>query len=379
MKIAFFSTLLRYGGDVTRNIQVARRISKNNEIIFFNSENTKKFKIRSNTEFRLKFLKDIKFPLINLLTPYYYLPRNYLIFQNFDIIHSSTYRLNLLAIKIKKEFGIPFLQTIHIIPQIDYTIKNLITYPIINDWMRLTSKNADVLIVPSKYTHKLLRKKYHVSSLVIPNGITVDNFLKSPDLSVKKELKLENKKIILFVGQIRESKGIHILIKSLKKVKEKYPEIFLLIVGRIPTTHGIDYVKFLIRIIEDNKLRNSVRFLLDVSDELLKSIYSIADIFVLPSLYFEYQGIVLLEAMVSNVPVIGSITEGIPEMIKNEKNGLLFEKGNSDDLSDKIIKLIDDKELRDNLIEKANLIIDQKYNWDIIAEQIINLYKKYNV
>ncbi|MBD3229922.1 MAG: glycosyltransferase [Candidatus Lokiarchaeota archaeon] len=377
MKIAFFSPILRYGGDVTNTLEIARELRKNNEIVFFNSEISKKYKTISKILFPLKFIKDIDYPLLNLFSPYFYLPKYYKIFDSFDIIHSTTPRMNILAQKVNFEYGIPFVYSVHIIPQIFYNfsqVKDVFARFFVFDWIRRAVNNASIVIVPSKYVYDIIFKKFRVKSIIIPNGVDKDSFLQSPDLKMKGELNLKNKKILLFVGQIRHSKGIHVLIKAFKKVKKDFSKLKLLIVGRIQKS-TYQYYQSLLKLIKEYKLQNSVRFLGSISNKTLKSLYSITDIFILPSLKYEYQGIVLLEAMASNIPVIASKVEGIPYMINNGYNGLLFEKNNSNELASKIITLLENKELRKELVKNSNKLIELKYDWQKIAKKTYSIYK----
>ncbi|MHA1268769.1 MAG: glycosyltransferase family 4 protein [Candidatus Helarchaeota archaeon] len=380
MKIAYFSPILRYGGDVTHSLEIAKKLVIDNEVVFINSIISKKFRKLKKIPFTVKFLPDIKSPLLNLFSPYYYLPKHYKIFQDFDIIHSSVPRLNILAVKIKKELGIPLIYTPNMIPKFslnNFQIENTLLYFLVTDWLRIGLKNANAVIVPTKFEQELIRKKFHVNSVIIPNGIHRSNFLQTPDYKFKQKLSIQNKKVILFVGQIRESKGIHVLIKALKIVKDKFPNIVLLCVGEPPSYKSNQYLHHLKKLSNKLGLSNIVKFLGSIPYQDLISAYSIADIFILPSTYYEYQGIVLLEAMASNVPVIGSSFGGIPDVVIDRKNGLIFKNGDYFDLSDKIIELFENHDLRDQIIRTANEIIDKKYRWENAVNNIIKIYKKF--
>ena len=380
MRIAFFSPILRYGGDVTNAFEIAKKLANDHKVVFINSEISKKYQRLKKIPFKVKFLKDIKYPLLNFISPYFYLPRYYEIFQDFDIIHSSTPRLNMLASKIKKNLGIPFIYSTHMVPRFSfnsYQIENTLLYFLVSDWLRRGIKNANAVITPTNFVRNLLKRKFNVNSIVIPNGINKSLFLRSPDQNYKRKLNMLNKRIILFVGQIRESKGIHILIKALNIVKQKVPDIILLCIGESPSPKNNKYYLFLKKLIKKLGLEQSVKFLGSIPFEQLISTYSIADLFVLPSLSYEYQGIVLLEAMSSNVPVVASDSGGIPDMIIDGKNGLLFKNGDYIELSDKMIEILENSDLKNNLIKCANEIIDKKYKWEIIVKKTLKIYKKF--
>ena len=118
-------------------------------------------------------------------------------------------------------------------------------------------------------------------------------------------------------------------------------------------------------------LENSVSFLGEIHHEELPKYLGQADVFVRPSLS-EGLGIAFLEAMASGLPVIATAQGGIVDFLENEKTGLFCNVNDPKDLSDKIMKVLSDNVLAKAMAEKARKLMEDKYDWDKIA----NRYKQ---
>lgn len=159
--------------------------------------------------------------------------------------------------------------------------------------------------------------------------------------TIKKEIfKAEsNEKIILSAGTLHERKGFKYLIEAFKTVHQKYPKSKLIIAGEGPERKNLeDLIKNLHLV--PNCLLISWR-------ENIIELMAASDIFVLPSIK-EAFGLVILEALACKLPVIATKAGGIPEIIKNE-NGLLVAAQNSNELSEAIIKILEDQALHEKL------------------------------
>ena len=131
--------------------------------------------------------------------------------------------------------------------------------------------------------------------------------------------------------------------------------------------------------IKKYSLAAHVRFLGFIENEDMPAYYTLADIFVLPSIIdsggdTEGLGVVLLEAGACQTPVIGSRVGGIPDIIKDGVNGLLVEPQNPVDLAEKILRLARGRELREQMGKNGRLIIKENFNWDKIAKRLIDVY-----
>jgi glycosyltransferase involved in cell wall biosynthesis len=137
----------------------------------------------------------------------------------------------------------------------------------------------------------------------------------------------------------------------------------------------------LVSLSERLHLHDKVVFQGAVSQEELVRYYAMADVFVLPSVTTkegetEGLGVVLLEAMASRVPVIGTNVGGIPDIIKDGKTGLLALQRNPHDLAEKILRILDDEALRKELAEKGHDFVKQEFSWEVVAGKFKKIYSE---
>ncbi len=186
--------------------------------------------------------------------------------------------------------------------------------------------------------------------------------------NIKKDKNQYEKKIdLLYVGRLEREKGVIILLKSLKKLKEEKTELKVKIVGYGEEENKLkEYVK-------ENKLTN-ISFEGKKSFDEVENYYKQAKMIVVPSIYMEQFGLIGLEAMSKGVPAIGSNIGGIPEWCKDNKTGLLFEPGNVKELSKKIRLLLTNKQLYAKLSENS---LKEIANFNR-KEHIKQLLKKYH-
>lgn len=146
--------------------------------------------------------------------------------------------------------------------------------------------------------------------------------------------------IILSIATLHPRKGLKYLIESMKEVTAKEPKVKLAIAGDGPQK------KALLKQIKKLDLENNVLLLgnIDNIPKILKS----SDLFVLPSIK-EAFGLVLLEAMAAELPIIATAVGGIPEIIHPHKNGELVEPANSKELAAKILELVNNRALAHKL------------------------------
>lgn len=233
---------------------------------------------------------------------------------------------------------------------------------------------ADKIISPSEnyIVESRFLKKYQEKIVVIPNGVDKKQF----DISrSKKECRQmlnlpTNSKLILFLGAINLRKGPDILLFSFANVLKEIKEANLIFVG------GGNFTSELKSLAKKNGLEKNVHFTGFIDEDLKPYYYKSADVFVLPStISTEVFPLVLLEAMASNLPVVTSDLFTFKSIIHDGKNGLLSRKRDVNDLSDKIIAVLEDVELRTKLSKNALNDIE-KYSWDEISEKTEMLYNE---
>ena len=233
---------------------------------------------------------------------------------------------------------------------------------------------SDLIIAGSNFIFSHIKENYSKffklkkKFLVIFRGINVDYFDASSKLESEEKKLLEKweinkeKKIILMPGRLTSWKGQELFIEAinLTKIELGYEAFHVVILG---SDQGRDlYKKKLIRLIEQYRLTNQIKFIEHCDDMALA--YKVSDIVVSASIEPEAFGRVAVEAQSMEKMIIASDIGGSNETIINEKTGLLFESGDANSLSKKIIQAITmdetsieliGKEGRKNIIKKFNV------------------------
>lgn len=184
---------------------------------------------------------------------------------------------------------------------------------------------------------------------------------------LKKKLGVGGKKVVMYLGRLNYYKGIEYLIEAYKIARERVKDSVLIIAGSGP---------------EEKKLREQAKGMKDVIftgrvlDEDLAGYYSLADVYVLPSIYeAEGFGISLLEAMACGVPVIASNMSGMPFVLDYGKAGLLSRPRDSMDLAEKIVKMLTDKGMREKMSRHAQEYL-KSFTWEKAGRKMKDVYIK---
>jgi len=181
-----------------------------------------------------------------------------------------------------------------------------------------------------------------------------------------------SKTTILHVGRLSEEKSQDNLIRACAILKQQRYNFECLIVGDGPL---YSYLKDLII---QNGLEGVVKLVGKVFQENIINYYAAADMFVLPS-QRENLPNVLLESLAMGVPVIATNIAGIPELIQNNKNGLLVDPNNVEALAATMKKLIDDKELTKTLRNNGRRSVCRNFEQQSMLDKIVELYRAHGV
>jgi len=217
--------------------------------------------------------------------------------------------------------------------------------------------NATFIITNSSYNEKYLRtilnKRNHKKIKTIYNGIDLGEF--NPQRS-KSSISANIR--ILSVARLVEQKGLVYLLKACRILKDRGYGFKCEIIGGQEEPSYSAYFLELKKLHTQLELEGSVFILGAQTFDKVSEKYSSSDIFVLPSVVAkdgdrDITPNSLIEAMAMKLPVISTTLSGIPEIVENDKNGLLVQPNNECALADAIIKLIEDKDLRIRLGENA--------------------------
>lgn len=231
---------------------------------------------------------------------------------------------------------------------------------------------VDRVIAVSEEVKKYMMRNEGVSGdkiAVLPNTADQERF---KDLSAAKDLRSElnidsASPVIGIIGRLHPQKGHKFLFDSLIRIKEVFPYVKVLVAGEGPLERELkDYIKKM-------QLENNVIFLGSYEDT--PAIFKAIDLLAVSSLY-EGQSVVILEAMAGAKPVVATNVGGTPELIENEKTGILIESSNACALSNAIIKLLKDKERARHLGLAAQEMFFKQFSPDAYVQRMENLYSK---
>lgn len=236
-------------------------------------------------------------------------------------------------------------------------------------------RRADKVIAVSEFTKNEIIKYYKTDPgkiKVVYNAVGED-FLKS-DYSGSELFEIRKKynlpeEFILYIGTLQPRKNIPILIQSFARIKEKIPEVKLVLAGN-RNAHNFD--DDIDNKIEELKISGSIIFPGFVDEEDKSALFQLAKAFVFPSLY-EGFGIPILEAFASRVPVLTSDIPVHNEIIQNA--AVFFDPESLDDLSEKLYNSLVNQNLRDNLIDLGFQRV-KFFSWKKSSEKMLEIYRE---
>ena len=235
---------------------------------------------------------------------------------------------------------------------------------------KIVTKYANKIVVHNNFSKNELSKVINIDQKkinIIPHGNYID--IVSPNISkseARKKLCLDNsKKYLLFFGQIKESKGLEILLESIELLDDN---VNLIVAGKPWKTKYDKYKSFVKSHNLNSRVIEKLHF---INNEERDLFFKACDVCIIPYKKI-YQSGVLLMAMSYGLPVIASDLEPNKEIIIDNNNGLLFKSESSSDLVKKINILLNDKNLH-TLISKNSFKTMDKYSWKDIANKYNDL------
>lgn len=289
--------------------------------------------------------------------------------ESFDIIHSQWYifsPMDYWFIKhIKRKYGIRYVATIHDILPFNRKFYDLYfhrkLYHIADSIILQTPGNVERF---AKFFPNLTDKVH-----MIPHGHMLD-YVESQDMSESRQrlgIPL-NKTVFLFFGQIKKVKGVDILLKSIALLKNRYPNLYVVIAGSVWKTDFAEYQK----IIEENQLnkclKTEIRY---IPDEDVKYFYSSCDVCVLPYTDVYQSGVIQL-AYGYGKPVIATSLSAFTQFVKEGKTGFLAEPGNPDSLAAAMERALNTENEKLAGMGKAGYqFVREELDWNKLAQRIV--------
>ncbi len=222
----------------------------------------------------------------------------------------------------------------------------------------------------------------HRDITVIHHGIDQDVYSPKTDSRpvFKKYPILRGKKIVFHPARMGLAKGCDVSIKALRIIKERIPDVVLVLAG---TKNIIDWTQtqqkdigYMVSLVKFLGLKDNV--LIDVFRlEDMPKLYASSLVCVYPSTVSEPFGLTMLEALSSAKPMVVTETGGMPEIIKDGINGFIVPVKDFEALASRVIQLLASDELRERLGYTGRQMIEQQYTKEIIAENTLRLYRRF--
>ena len=291
----------------------------------------------------------------------------------FDVIHAHDWLVTYAAKSLKNAYDIPIVATIHATEAGRNSGIHDETQRYINDTEWLLTYEATEVIVNSNYMKNEIQRLFGLpfdKINVIPNGINLSNFTGiERDYDFRRQYAMDNEKIILYVGRLVYEKGVQHLIAAMPKILSNYNDAKLIIAGRGGMMDEL-------RAEASNLgLNDKIYFTGYLNSKQVQKMYKCADVAVFPSTYEPF-GIVALEAMLSENPVVVSDIGGLNEIVQHKENGMKSYAGNPNSIADSILELLYDHKLCSEITKKAKNKVRNEYNWSKIAQDTHFTYQK---
>ncbi len=294
---------------------------------------------------------------------------------SFDLVHGHDWLVANACDHLAKRFGAPLVTTIHATEHgrhQGWVDKHPQSY--IHGVERWITNRSDRVIACSYYMREQIADIFGVEGervSVIPNGIDPRD-LQPQDPAELRRLRREfadpDQKLVLLVGRLVYEKGFQLALEAMPGVIERVPGTRFLVAGS--GTHEAE----LRRQAEGLGLMEHGTFLGWIGDDVLHSLYPIADICVVPSIYEPF-GLVALEAMASGCPCLVADTGGLREVVPHEEAGLRFRARDPEALAEMAVRVLGDERLGERLVNDGLEHI-RRFDWADIAEQTVGVYEQ---
>ncbi len=244
--------------------------------------------------------------------------------------------------------------------------------PALSRWVY---RQADRVIAHNRISRQELINRIGLSEdkiTVIPHGNYLHAIRPMPEKGkARQTLKISAQaKVLLFFGQIKEVKGLGLLLEAMPEVLEAHPDIVLLIAGKPWKCEFTEYEKRMDNLGIHGHCLNHIRFIPDVE---VPNYYASADLVVLPYRRI-YQSGVLLMAMSYCKAVVVSDLPGMTEIVTDGTSGYVFRQGNAEDLAHQLCLALEDSVERDRRASQGFQLVLGKYDWKIIGEKTKAVY-----
>jgi glycogen(starch) synthase len=292
---------------------------------------------------------------------------------DFDVVHGHDWLVAAACDHLARRFDAPLVTTIHATEygrHQGWVDKHPQSY--IHGVERWITNRSDWVIACSYYMREQIADIFGVEEegiTVIPNGIDPGDLQPQNGAELRRlrgQFADPDQKLVLLIGRLVYEKGFHVALEAMPSLIERLPETRFLVAGS--GTHEAE----LRRQAADLGLLEHGSFLGWIGDDVLHSLYRIADLCVVPSIYEPF-GLVALEAMASGCPCIVADTGGLREVVPHDEAGLRFQARDPDALAAVAGRVLADDQLGRRLVAEARQHV-RRFDWLDVAERTADVY-----
>ena len=379
MRIGFFTDgfLPQPNGVATSVFESAKELERRGHEVWIIAPSYPGYIDKSLNVIRLTSLKVFKEPEIRLALNLPDKAMRKVLSMDFDVIHGHSGGIvTLMGWEVARAKNIPFVVTYHTLwnRYTHYFLKGkVITPKMVERATKIFGNQIDFLIAPTGRVEQELAS-YGVKKpiKIVPSGINIDKFKEGKGGYLRTRLNLKKEPILLFVGRLGREKSVDFLIKSFKHVLTSEPKSHLVIVGEGPDKKKLQRQSLRLGV------SKNTHFLGHIDNSEIHKIYKDASVFVFSSTT-ETQGLVVLEALASGVPVV-AIDDPAYECVEDGRNGFLVKK-DPKEFAKMVLTILNSKELREKMSEYAKSSVEKfsvKSTVDLLESVYYELLEKYN-
>jgi glycosyltransferase involved in cell wall biosynthesis len=234
---------------------------------------------------------------------------------------------------------------------------------------RKAIKSSDSVLTNSGFTKAKIEEIYAKNAQIVYPGIDVEKFSFRNEGKLYKEHLFPNaENVILAVSRLSPVKNISTLIRSFKYVYKEISSCRLVIIGK-----GREK-KSLMKLSKDLHLDHAIKFIENVSDNEMPLYYSMADIVAYPPL-MEPWGLVPIEAMSCETPVVASNEGGPLESVIHQKTGLLTNPRDPISVSNSLLMLLKDDELRHKMGKEGRTLSTERFSLEVMIDKFLTVFR----
>lgn len=294
----------------------------------------------------------------------------------YDLIHVHDWLTGFAGIALQQQWNCPLVVTIHATEQgrsrghLNNDLQRAI-----DGAERELMRAAWMIIVCSNFMSKELQNLFQVSPdrlEVIPNAVNVDpapaDYGPAKLAAFRDRYAAPDDLIVFTISRLVYEKGVHRLVQAASRILAECPHARILIAGRGPEAESLQQQA------RDLGVAERVNFIGFISDDERNLLFGSAACAVFPSLYEPF-GIVALEAMAFNCPVVVSSVGGFAEIVKHTETGVTIYPDDANSVAWGVLHILQHPDLAHRYAAKARQEVDQVFNWPRVAKLTIQVYQ----